>query len=79
MTTLWNKWDEQKPSDGDKVIIVCSDYCSSAPAFIAEGGVALHAEDGSDLGWSFLSGSIWAKLPADWPIAFMEITEEDWR
>lgn len=74
----WHKWSDSKPEPGMKVVIVCSDYCGSAPALIGNNGMPLHAEDGFELDESFVAGSIWCKLPDDWPLAFMNITDGDW-
>lgn len=74
----WKLWSEQKPEPGMKIVVACNDGCSSALAYVTKDGT-LHAEDGYDLGSSFMSGSLWTEIPSDYPIAFMEITEDDWR
>lgn len=74
----WKKWEDEKPEPGMKVIIICSDHCSSAPALIDNDGMPLHAEDGYDLGRNFVAGSYWSELPTDYHLAFMEITASDW-
>ena len=74
----WKTWDTVKPEPGTKVIIVCNDGCSSAPALVLEKVGPLHAEDGFELDDSFTKGAIWAALPYDYPIRFMEMTDADW-
>jgi hypothetical protein len=73
----WHKWKAEKPKAGSKIVIFCDDACSTAAAFVAVGELEnsisiLHAEDGYELDRWFLDGSIWAYMPDDTPLAFME-------
>lgn len=67
----WHNWDEQKPEEGQKIIIVCSDGCSSSTALMSESG-PLDGEDAWELGKDFTNGAIWLLLPVDYTLAFMD-------
>ena len=80
---MWNKWEDEKPSSGDKVVDVCSDGMSSG-LFLAvddyDSGIQmLDAEDASntlEVYPPFFHGAIWQKLPDDTLIAFMEYYDD---
>ena len=78
MNVEWKSWNKSPPEPGMKVAIACNDMCSSALAFIDENGLPLHAEDGFELQGSFVSGAKWIELPQEFPLSFMETTEDDW-
>lgn len=67
----WKKYNDEKPEVGKKVVIVCNDGCSSSPCLVSDDGI-LDGEDGNEHYASFLNGSIWAYLPDEYPISFME-------
>lgn len=65
-------FQQDPPSPGDKVVLVCDDGCT---AFIAlrTGGAFLLAEDAMEIdSWTLESVNGWFLLPADYSIAFME-------
>ena len=69
---MWHNWDTEKPPLRAKIIIVCDDGMSSGTAYVSLSGNPLDAEDGAALPPVFMNGAIWAHLPDDYPIAFME-------
>lgn len=71
------KFDNERPQPGDKIVIVCDDGCTSAIAYVTRNGEILEAEDADILGDPFTAGSIWFKLPEDYPIAFMQWYDDD--
>lgn len=73
----WKEWENEQPLEGNKIVIVCDDGCSSSLALMGQDG-PLDGEDGSLLGEAFLRGAIWAELPESYPLGFMEVTEDDW-
>lgn len=61
------------------VVIVCDDGCSTASALVVDvKGVqgqnvaALEGEDGFELGADFTKDALWAELPEDYSLQFME-------
>lgn len=81
----WIKWEDRKPKAGSKVVVLCDDGCSAGLFFVADEGNGaismLNAEDGYDTleGYpAYFNGAIWAEVPEDTVIAFMEDAEYDW-
>ena len=73
----WRYWHDERPEAGQKIVIVCDDGCSSSLALMAD-DEPLDGEDGEPLGEIFLRGAIWAALPDDYLLGFMEVTDADW-
>lgn len=76
MTDHWHKWAVERPEIGECIVIVCDDGCSCSVAMMTESG-PIDGEDGWKLTDRFMRGSIWCKLPDDYPLAFMGATEDD--
>lgn len=80
---MWSKID-QHPAPGSKIVIVCDDGCSAFTGLVCDPIlndelVIYHGEDGIALDLTFLgSNAIWAYIPSDYPLHFMEQTEADW-
>lgn len=74
---MWLDVSASDPDEGQKVVLVCDDGCSSSLAMFIDGQY-LDAEDAEPLTASFLDGAIWAALPIGYPIAFTEVTRDDW-
>lgn len=71
----WRSYAD-KPQPGTKFVVAHTDGCSSGIYVMLDDGPH-YAEDG---GVYDLDGSaLWCALPADYPIRFMEVTEDDWR
>lgn len=81
---MWHNYDDEKPvNSGDKIIFICDDGCSSIVAMLVDAGSngetsILHAEDAMELNPEWLRGSIWTKIPDDYPISFTQETVSDW-
>lgn len=75
--SVWTVWVTDPPSVGWKVVIVCNDGCSSSLALMTDEG-PLDGEDGMSLTDEFLAGAIWTRLPDNYPLYFMELTDADW-
>lgn len=75
--SAWQHWHVCSPIAGQKIVIVCDDGCSSSLAMMGDDG-PIDGEDAFPLGDDFLRGAIWAPLPDDYQLAFMEATDADW-
>lgn len=73
----WKEWAKEQPENGTKIVVLCDDGCSCSICYYIDGQL-LDAEDGYDLSTLFIRGSLWAPIPQDYPIRFMEVTEDDW-
>lgn len=59
------------PMLGNKIVIVTDDGCSSGLGLVTDDGI-LDGEDGEPYSECFLKGAIWAPLPDDYALGFME-------
>ena len=74
---VWQDYGASPPPVGTKVVIVCDDGCSTALALMTDDG-PLDGECAEQFYGPFLDGAIWMPLPEDYPLGFMQTTEDDW-
>jgi hypothetical protein len=67
----WRDFNKDPPEEGERIVIVCDDGCSSSLAMMTETG-PIDGEDAFELGPDFLRGALWFPLPVAYPLAFME-------
>lgn len=74
----WRQYGVNRPEIGEKFVIAdLADGCSAGIYVMLDDGYAHCAEDG-ELAIEHLWDCLWMPLPPDFPIRFMEVTEDDW-
>jgi hypothetical protein len=81
---MWNKWSEKQPEVGEKFVAASDDGCSTFSGIALDGSgsgdvIFCDAECGEEMSSRSMEGSIWHRLPADYPIHFMNIEETESR
>jgi hypothetical protein len=70
------EWRHDYENARGKIVIVCDDGCSSSLALATDDGLILEGEDGYPLPVTYLQGSMWMPLPDDYPLGFMEVSDD---
>ena len=81
---VWRDWKTEPPAPGLKVVVLCDDGCSSCIGLsseVMEGGKPvrmglLDGEEGEYVPRLFLRDALWARIPDDYPVSFMEAADD---
>lgn len=69
-------WRHDYENARGKIVIVCDDGCSAFVALATDNDGILHAEDATPLDEHTLRGSMWMPIPDDYPLYFMEVSDD---
>lgn len=74
---MWNNWNDKKPEPGQKITYLYDDGCGGGAGLVIDFDGAgtirvLDAEDGYELPEESLNNSLWALVPDNYALAFME-------
>lgn len=70
------RWRHDYENARGKIVIVCDDGCSAFVALATDNDGILHAEDATPLDAGTLRGSMWMPIPDDYPLYFMEVSDD---